>query len=70
MICLRAKISMISIRNLMYIKYSMARPQYQYSIYWMKIYFKEYVPYDGKVLNNLGLSSKFIYRVFLHFAIF
>ena len=43
MVCFRAKIAMISIRNLLYIKLNMMRPQYQFSIYWMKFYFREYL---------------------------
>ena len=36
---------MINIRNLMYIKVNLNRPQYQFSIYWMKFYFKKYFNY-------------------------
>jgi hypothetical protein len=43
MISIRAKINMIVIRNLLYIKLNMDRPQYQFSLYWMKFYFKEYL---------------------------
>jgi len=43
MISIRAKINMIMIRNLLYIKLNMNRPQYQFSLYWMKFYFKEYL---------------------------
>jgi hypothetical protein len=46
MISIRAKINTIMIRNLLYIKLNMYRPQYQFSIYciyWMKFYFKEYL---------------------------
>jgi hypothetical protein len=43
MISIRAKINTIMIRNLLYIKLNMDRPQYQFSIYWMKFYFKEYL---------------------------
>ena len=34
---------MIRIRNMMYIKKNLNRPQYQFSIYWMKFYFREYL---------------------------
>ena len=43
MVLIRAKINMIVIRNLLYIKLNMNRPQYQFSIYWMKFYFREYI---------------------------
>jgi hypothetical protein len=43
MVCIRAKINMILIRNLLYIKLNMSRPQYQFSVYWMKFHFKEYL---------------------------
>ena len=44
MVCIRAKIHMIFIRNLLYIKLNRHRPQYQYSIYWMKFeFFREYI---------------------------
>jgi len=44
MVCIRAKIHMILIRNLLYIKFNRHRPQYQYSIYWMKFeFFREYI---------------------------
>ena len=44
MVCIRAKIYMISIRNLLYIKLNRHRPQYQYSNYWMKFeIFREYI---------------------------
>ena len=43
MVCIRAKINMIIIRNLLYIKLNINRPQYQFSVYWMKFYFKEYL---------------------------
>ena len=43
MVSIRAKINMIVIRNLLYIKLNMNRPQYQFSIYWMKFYFREYI---------------------------
>jgi hypothetical protein len=43
MISIRAKINTITIRNLLYIKLNMDRPQYQFSIYWMKFYYKEYL---------------------------
>jgi hypothetical protein len=39
MVCIRAKINMILIRNLLYIKLNMSRPQYQFSVYWMKFHF-------------------------------
>jgi exonuclease III len=48
MINIRAKIKSISIRNLLYIKLNMNRPQYQFCIYWMKFLFKEY-------LNNFNI---------------
>ena len=48
MVCIRAKINMIFIRNLLYIKKNMNRLQYQLSIYWMKLYFREY-------LNNYNI---------------
>ena len=124
MVCIRAKICMILMRNLLYIKLNMNRPQYQFSLYWMKFYFRDYLknfnaipvglekdrpkyygmmiehfkkysekfaiwcvrenekkkksyderlkrnkecrgftPYNGKVLNNPGFSSKFIYNL-------
>ena len=34
---------MIFIRNMLYIKLNMTMPQYQFSIYWMKFYFREYL---------------------------
>ena len=44
MVCIRAKIHMILIRNLLYIKFNRHRPQYQYSIYWMKFeFFREFI---------------------------
>ena len=43
MVNVRAKLSMIRIRNMMYIKKNLNRPQYQFSIYWMKFYFREYL---------------------------
>jgi len=44
MVCIRAKIQMIYIRNLLYIKFNRHRPQYQFSIYWMKFeHFREYI---------------------------
>ena len=43
MVCIRAKIKMIFIRNLLYIKFNRNRPQYQFSIYWMKFFFREYI---------------------------
>ena len=43
MVCVRAKICMILMRNFLYIKKNMTRPQYQFSIYWMKFYFRDYL---------------------------
>jgi hypothetical protein len=43
MVCIRAKINMIIIRNLLYIKLNISRPQYQFSVNWMKFYFKDYL---------------------------
>ena len=43
MVCVRAKICMILMRNVLYIKKNMTRPQYQFSIYWMKFYFRDYL---------------------------
>jgi hypothetical protein len=124
MVCLKAKINMINIRNMIYIKENMHRPQYQYSVYWMKLQLRDYIenynitpigmdkdrpkiycemiehlkkysvkfknwckefnelkkkrlesknhgknsienftPLDGKVLNNIKFSSKFIYNL-------
>ena len=34
---------MILIRNLLYIKFNRNRPQYQFSIHWMKFFFREYI---------------------------
>ena len=43
MVNIRAKLDMIRIRNLMYIKKNINRPQYRFSIYWMKFYFRDYL---------------------------
>ena len=43
MINIRAKIDMINTRNMFYIKINMHRPQYQFSIFWMKSHFREYI---------------------------
>ena len=43
MVCIRSKINMIIIRNLLYIKLNMSRPQYQFGIFWMKFHFKEFL---------------------------
>ena len=66
MICLRAKISMISIRNLMYIKYSMARPQYQYSLYLMKFYFKEYLVNSNIIPGGLDKDRPEEYNLMIN----
>ena len=43
MINIRAKLMAISIRNFMYIKRNIKRPQYQFSVYWLKFYLRDYL---------------------------
>ena len=43
MVCIRAKIYMIFIRNLLYVKKNMNRMHYQFSIFWMKWNFKDFL---------------------------
>ena len=56
MVCIRAKISMIFIRNLFYIKFNRNRPQYQYSIYWIKLFFREYI--ENFNIKPIGADEK------------
>ena len=43
MISIRAKLQTIMIRNFMYIKRNLNRPQYQLSVYWLKFHLREYL---------------------------
>ena len=43
MISIRAKLKTISLRNFMYIKFCINRPQYQLSVYWLKFYLRDYI---------------------------
>ena len=43
MISIRAKLRAISIRNLLYVKFSINRPQYQLSAYWLKFQLRNYI---------------------------
>ena len=43
MVSIRAKLQAISIRNFMYIKRNIGRPQYQLSIYWLKFHLRDYL---------------------------
>ena len=62
MVCIRAKINMIIIRNLLYIKLNMNRPQYQFSIYWMKFLFKEYLSNFNILAVGLEAERPEIYK--------
>ena len=43
MVSIRTKLDMIRIRNLVYLKKNLKRPQYQFSVYWLKFIFRNYL---------------------------
>ena len=43
-------------RNLFYIKFKRNRPQYQYSIYWIKLFFREYI--ENFNIKPIGADEK------------
>jgi hypothetical protein len=68
MICIRAKINMIIIRNLLYIKLNMNRPQYQFSIYWMKFLFKEYLNNFNILPVGLETERPLLYKMIIEIS--
>jgi hypothetical protein len=68
MICIRAKINMIIIRNLLYIKLNMNRPQYQFSIYWMKFLFKEYLNNFNILPVGLETERPLLYKMMIEIS--
>ena len=56
MVCIRAKIKMIFIRNLLYTKLNRNRPQYQFSIYWMKFFFRTFI--DNFNIRPIGVDEE------------
>jgi hypothetical protein len=68
MVCIRAKINMIFIRNLLYIKFNRNRPQYQFSIYWMKLFFREYI--ENFNIRPIGIDEErpVFYNLILKYA--
>jgi hypothetical protein len=64
-VCIRAKINMIIIRNLLFIKLNIRRPQYQLSVYWMKFYFKEYLKNFNILPFGLEKNRPKIYNAML-----
>ena len=65
MICFRAKINMISIRNFLYIKKNMNRLQYYFSIYWMKGYFREFITNFNIVPGGLDTERPNFYYLMI-----
>jgi hypothetical protein len=68
MTCIRAKINMIIIRNLLYIKLNMKRPQYQLSIFWMKFQFKDFLINFNILPCGLDKDRPKIYSMMVDFS--
>ena len=68
MVCIRSKINMIIIRNLLYIKLNMSRPQYQFGIFWMKFHFKEFLKNFNILPFGLDENRPIMYKTMLELS--